>query len=77
MTALGYDISRKEIIAVPQIAVEYLSRRYGSARCFVIGDQSLDASLTQYGHQVTREEGLVDAIVIGLSRWASISNNYR
>ena len=71
LTALGYDISRQEIIAVPEIAVEYLCHRYGTARCFVIGDHSLDACFTQYGHQVTREEVPVDAVVIGLSRWAN------
>jgi NagD protein len=68
---LGYDISRREIIAVPEIAVEYLSHQYGSARCFVIGDHSLDECFTQYGHKVTREEVPVDAVVIGLSRWAN------
>ena len=71
LTEHGYDISRKEIIAVPEIAVEYLSHRYGTARCFVIGDHSLDTCFTQYGHQVTREEATVDAVIIGLSRWAN------
>jgi len=71
LTTLGYDISRQEIIAVPEIAVEYLSNRYGTARCFVIGDRNLDACFTHYGHTVTREETPVDAVVIGLSRWAN------
>ena len=70
LTALGYDITRQEIIAVPEIAVEYLSHRYGAARCFVIGDRSLDTLFTRNGHQVTREEVPVDAVVIGLNRWA-------
>ena len=70
LTALGYDISQNEIIAVPEIAVEYLSHRYGAARCFIIGDRNLDVCFTQYGHYVTREEEPVDAVVLGLSRWA-------
>lgn len=70
LTALGYDISQDEIIAVPEIAVEYLSKRYGTARCFIIGDRSLDSCFTQYGHHVTRDEEPVDAVVLGLSRWA-------
>jgi HAD superfamily hydrolase (TIGR01450 family) len=70
LTALGYDISRKEIIAVPEIAAEYLSHKFGTARCFIIGDRSLDKCFTRYGHQVTRKEEPVDVVVIGLSRWA-------
>ena len=71
LKGLGYCISRNEIIAVPEIAVEYLADRYGTARCFIIGDRSLDAWFTQYGHYATREEESVDAVVIGLSRWAN------
>ena len=70
LTALGYDISRQEIIAVPEIAVEYLSHRYGIARCFIIGDRSLDVGFTAFGHHVTRGEEPVDAVILGLSRWA-------
>ena len=71
LAALGYVVSRQEIIAVPEIAAEYLYKRYGTARCFVIGDRSLDVCFTQHDHQVTREEETVDAVGIGLSRWPS------
>ena len=70
LNSLGYQIAKNEIIAVPAVAAEYLSHHYGSAQCFIIGDISLDECLTEFGHNVTRKEEPVDAVVLGLNRWA-------
>ena len=69
LNAIGYDISRNEIITAPDVAEEYLSKRYGIARCFIIGDTSLDECFIRCGHRVTRREEPVDVVLIGLSCW--------
>ena len=67
---LGYDVSRNEIITVTEVAAEYLSQQYGTARCFVIGDSSLDECFIRHNHVVTRQEESVDVVVLGLSFWS-------
>ena len=71
LAMLGYEVSKKDIITVPEIAAEYLSEKYGIARCFVIGTKNVDLILARSGHYVTREEESVDAVVIGLNRLAN------
>ncbi len=70
LAALGYEIDPGEILPVSVAAAEYLSQEYGSARCFLIGDESLEQLLVEKGHSVSREEEPADAVVIGQCLWA-------
>ena len=49
LAMLGYEVSKKDIITVPEIAAEYLSEKYGIARCFVIGTKNVDLILARSG----------------------------
>ena len=69
LTGLGYEIDLNEIFPVSLAASEYLSNRFGAARCFLIGDPSLEQLLTDAGHSVLRRETPVDAVVIGQCLW--------
>jgi NagD protein len=69
LTDLGYQIGLDEIFPVSLAAVEYLSSGFGHARCFLIGDPSLEMLLTEFGHSVVRHETPVDAVVMGQCMW--------
>ena len=71
LAGFGYQVNPSEILPVSAAAVEYLSQKYGSARCFLIGDESLERLLGEQGHIVSRKEEAADAVVIGQSLWAN------
>jgi len=68
---LGYQVSADEILPVSLAAMEYLNQKFGAARCFLIGDESLARLLEEHGHTVSRKEEPADAVVIGQSLWAN------
>ena len=70
LTGIGYKISSEEIFPVSQATVEYVNSRYGHARCFLIGDESLDSLFQSHGHTVTRNEEPVDAVIVGQAQWS-------
>ena len=69
LTGLGYQVDLDEILPVSLATVESLSTRFRRARCFLIGDTSLEILLTENGHAVSRDETPADAVVIGQSLW--------
>ena len=71
LTGLGYRVHPDEILPVSLAAAEYLNQKFGAARCFLIGDESLARLLEEYGHTVSRKEESADAVVIGQSLWAN------
>lgn len=66
---LDYPVSHHDIFAVPQIAVDYVTRRYGSASCFLITDTSVEQMFADAGHLVTREEKPVDVVILSTIEW--------
>jgi len=66
----GYQVDADEILPVSLAAAEYLTHKFGAARCFLIGDDSLARLLEKHGHVVSRKEEAADAVVIGQSLWA-------
>ena len=70
LTGLGYEVDSDEILPVSVAAAEYLCQQYGSARCFLIGDESLELLLVEKGHIVSRKEEAADVVVIGQCLWA-------
>lgn len=71
LSGFGYQVNPGEILPVSVAAAEYLGKEYGSARCFLIGDESLERLLGEQGHIVSRKEEAADAVVIGQSLWAN------
>ena len=70
LSKFGYQVGPGEILPVSVAAAEYLSQKYGNARCFLIGDESLGHLLEERGHIVSRREETADAVVIGQCFWA-------
>ena len=66
----GYQVDADEILPVSLAAAEYLTHKFGAARCFLIGDDNLARLLEKHGHVVSRKEEAADAVVIGQSLWA-------
>jgi len=71
LAGFDYQVDPSEILPVSVAAAEYLSQKYGKARCFLIGDESLEHLLGEQGHIVSRREEAADAVVIGQSLWAN------
>ena len=57
LATFGYDIPGEEIFSVSQATVDYVTRHYGKARCFLITDDSVEDMFRQAGH------------TIGVSKW--------
>ena len=70
LTGLGYRVHTDEVLPVSLAAAEYLNQKFGAARCFLIGDESLARLLEEHGHTVSCKEESADAVVIGQSFWA-------
>ena len=71
LTGLGYRVHTDEVLPVSLAAAEYLNQKFGAARCFLIGDESLARLLEEHSHIVSRKEESADAVVIGQSLWAN------
>ena len=69
LTGLGYRVQDNEIYPVSLAAVDYINTRYGAARCFMIGDASLETLFAERGHTVVRTEEPVAAVIMGLTLW--------
>mgnify|MGYP000063892741 FL=1 len=71
LTRFGYDIPGEEIFAVSQATIDYVTRRYGRARCFLITDDSVEDMFRQAGHTVIQDASPRDAdvVVMGISKW--------
>ena len=69
LTGLGYRVQDDEIYPVSLAAVDYINTRYGAARCFMIGDASLETLFAERGHTVVRTEEPVAAVIMGLTLW--------
>ena len=65
------DIPGEEIFSVSQATVDYVTRHYGKARCFLITDDSVEDMFRQAGHTVIQDASPrdVDVVVIGVSKW--------
>ncbi len=66
LTSVGIPISVEEIITSAQVTGEYLAKRFGPSKLYVLGSDSFKAELAKYGH-VAVEEG-ADAVVVGIDR---------
>jgi HAD superfamily hydrolase (TIGR01458 family) len=69
LNQLDYPVSHHDIFAVPQIAVDYVTRRYGSASCFLITDAKVEQMFADAGHLVTRDEKPVDVVILSTIEW--------
>ena len=71
LATFGYDIPGEEIFSVSQATVDYVTRHYGKARCFLITDDSVEDMFRQAGHTVIQDASPcdVDVVVIGVSKW--------
>ena len=71
LATFGYDIPGEEIFSVSQATLDYVTRHYGKARCFLITDDSVEDMFRQAGHTVIQDASPrdVDVVVIGVSKW--------
>ena len=71
LEGFGYEIALDDIFPVSLAASDFLRSKYGSAKCFLIGDENLAQVLTIGGHVVLHDERPADVVVIGQSQWAN------
>lgn len=71
LESFGYEIALEEIFPTSLAASNFLRTKYGSAKCFLIGDENLAQVLSDGGHIVLRDERPADAVVIGQTKWAN------
>lgn len=66
LTSAGLDIRFEEIITSAQVTGEYILKRFGRSRLYVLGSDSFKRELAKYGH-VAVEDG-ADVVVVGIDR---------
>ncbi|MEM1615106.1 MAG: HAD-IIA family hydrolase [Pyrobaculum sp.] len=66
LTAVGLEVGVEEIITSAQVTGEYLLKKFGPCRVYVIGSDSFKAELAKYGH-VAVDDG-ADVVVVGIDR---------
>lgn len=66
LRSLGFRVTEEDILNSTYLTAAYLRKRYGSARCFVLGEEGLRQELLTAGHVLTEESPRV--VVIGLDR---------
>ncbi|AFA39822.1 putative sugar phosphatases of the HAD superfamily [Pyrobaculum oguniense TE7] len=66
LASVGLDISLEEVITSAQVTGEYVLRKFGPSKLYVIGSDSFKAELAKYGHEAV-DDG-ADVVVVGIDR---------
>jgi len=66
LVSAGLDIKLEEIITSAQVTGEYILRRFGKSRLYVLGSDSFKRELSKYGHVIVEDDA--DAVVVGIDR---------
>lgn len=66
LQSLGFPVTEEHVLNATYLTAAYLRKRYGSARCFVLGEEGFRQELLAAGHILTEESPRV--VVIGLDR---------
>ena len=66
LASVGLDIGIDEIITSAQVTGDYILKRFGKSKLYVLGADSFKRELSKYGHEPV-EEG-ADIVVVGIDR---------
>ncbi len=66
LTRLGFSFDLEEILTSSLLTADYLSRKFGKASFFLIGEDGLKRELEAAGHRVA--DGMPQVVVVGLDR---------
>jgi HAD superfamily hydrolase (TIGR01450 family) len=66
LASVGIPISPEEIITSAQVTGEYIAKKFGPSRVYVLGSDSFKAELAKYGHKAVEEDA--DVVVVGIDR---------
>lgn len=66
LNSLGFDIKRDEILSSIQLLSDYLKKKYGSVKCYMIGEDGFRRELEANGHRIVGDDA--DFVVVGLDR---------
>ncbi|ABP50107.1 HAD-IIA family hydrolase [Pyrobaculum arsenaticum] len=66
LLSVGLPVDIEQIITSAQVTGEYIAKKFGPSRLYVIGSDSFKQELSKYGHTVV-EEG-ADVVVVGIDR---------
>ncbi|AET33300.1 HAD-IIA family hydrolase [Pyrobaculum ferrireducens] len=66
LAAVGLPVGMEQVITSAQVTGEYIAKRFGPSKLYVIGSDSFKQELAKYGHQVV-EDG-ADIVVVGIDR---------
>lgn len=66
LASVGLDVKVEEIITSSIVTGEYILKKFGPSRVYVIGSDSFKQELAKYGHQVVEDDA--DVVVVGIDR---------
>lgn len=67
LQTLGFELRLDEILTSIQLTAEYLSRKFGAVRCYLIGEEGFRRELETRGHVITEKNP--QFVVVGLDRF--------
>jgi HAD superfamily hydrolase (TIGR01450 family) len=64
---LGFPIEVDEILTSSRLAAEYVKQKWGSCKCYLIGEEGFKKELEDLGHKIVENEQ-PDIVIVGLDR---------